>query len=57
VDGRVLIVLTNQREYVKGYWRKKQWELPVHAFYDIYREDTYAIVSQLSCIFSPNGIG
>ncbi|KAN0069665.1 hypothetical protein V8E54_011971 [Elaphomyces granulatus] len=43
VDGRVLIVLTNQREYVKGYWRKKQWELPVHAFYDIYREDTYAI--------------
>ena len=39
MEGRALIVLTYQREFVKGYWRKKQWELPVHAFYDIYRED------------------
>ncbi|KAN0073335.1 hypothetical protein V8E54_008555 [Elaphomyces granulatus] len=27
------------REYIKGYWRKQQWELPVHAFYDIYAKD------------------
>jgi hypothetical protein len=31
-------VLTYQREYIKGYWRKQRWELPIHAFYDIYRE-------------------
>jgi carbonic anhydrase len=31
-------VLTYQREFIKGYWRKQRWELPIHAFYDIYRE-------------------
>ncbi|KAN0068340.1 hypothetical protein V8E54_013536 [Elaphomyces granulatus] len=38
LEGRALLVLTYQREFIKGYWRKQRWELPIHAFYDIYRE-------------------
>ncbi|KAN0084954.1 hypothetical protein V8E54_001421 [Elaphomyces granulatus] len=48
VDGKTLIVLTYQREYVKGYWRKKQWELPVH---DIYREDMPLFLNFLAFFF------
>ncbi|QVM10690.1 hypothetical protein D8B26_005343 [Coccidioides posadasii str. Silveira] len=40
VDGKAMLVLTYQREFVKNYWRKKSWELPVHAFYEIYTEST-----------------
>ncbi|KAJ5808824.1 hypothetical protein N7474_010093 [Penicillium riverlandense] len=39
VDGQSVLVLTYQREFVKGHWRKKRWELPIHAFYEIYREE------------------
>lgn len=39
VDGVRMLVLTYSRVYVKGYWKKKRWELPIHAFYEIYREE------------------
>ncbi|EAW17144.1 uncharacterized protein NFIA_005060 [Aspergillus fischeri NRRL 181] len=39
VDGVRMLVLTYSRVYVKGYWMKKRWELPIHAFYEIYREE------------------
>jgi carbonic anhydrase len=34
-----MLVLTYQREFTKGHWRKKQWELPIHGFYEIYKDD------------------
>lgn len=39
VDGLPMLVLTYQREFSKGHWRKKRCELPVHAFYEVYKED------------------
>ncbi|KAF7630971.1 hypothetical protein AFLA_000028 [Aspergillus flavus NRRL3357] len=39
VDGIPMLVLTYAREFVKGYWRMKKWEPPVHAFYEIYKEE------------------
>ncbi|RHZ53562.1 uncharacterized protein CDV56_101788 [Aspergillus thermomutatus] len=39
VDGIPMLVLTYAREFVKGYWRMKKWEPPVHAFYEVYREE------------------
>ncbi|EAS29697.3 uncharacterized protein CIMG_08443 [Coccidioides immitis RS] len=40
VDGKAMLVLMYQREFVKNYWQKKSWELSVHAFYKIYMEST-----------------
>jgi hypothetical protein len=34
-----MLVLTYAWEFVKGYWRKKKWEPPVHAFYEVYKEE------------------
>lgn len=34
-----MLVLTYQREFTKGHWRKKEWELPIHGFYEIYKDD------------------
>lgn len=34
-----MLVLTYEREFVKGYWRKIEWEIPKHAFYEVYAED------------------
>ena len=39
VDQTPMLVLTYSREYIKGYWRMKRWELPIHAFYEVYREE------------------
>ncbi|EAW17212.1 uncharacterized protein NFIA_005750 [Aspergillus fischeri NRRL 181] len=39
VDGIPMLVLTYAREFIKGYWRKKKWEPPVHAFYEVYKEE------------------
>ncbi|KAJ5491931.1 Zinc finger C2H2 [Penicillium expansum] len=39
VDGMIMLVLTYEREFVKGYWRKTKWEIPKHAFYEVYAED------------------
>ncbi|KGO60662.1 hypothetical protein PEX1_038750 [Penicillium expansum] len=39
VDGMMMLVLTYEREFVKGYWRKTKWEIPKHAFYEVYAED------------------
>jgi carbonic anhydrase len=33
-----MLVLTYSGNYVKGYWRKKKWELPIHGFYETYKE-------------------
>lgn len=34
-----MLVLTYHREFTKGHWRKKEWEIPIHAFYEDYKED------------------
>ncbi|CBF82971.1 hypothetical protein AN3315.2 [Aspergillus nidulans FGSC A4] len=39
VEGIPMLVLTYAREFVKGYWRLRKWEPPVHAFYEVYKED------------------
>lgn len=33
-----MLVLTYQREYVKDYYFRKKWQLPLHVFYEIYKE-------------------
>jgi hypothetical protein len=38
VEGEVMLVLTYQREFVKNHWKRKKWQLPIHAFYEIYKE-------------------
>ncbi|QSS61747.1 hypothetical protein I7I51_03924 [Histoplasma capsulatum] len=38
VDGKTMLVLTYQREYVKDYYFRKKWQLPLHVFYEIYKE-------------------
>jgi hypothetical protein len=40
VEGEVMLILTYQREFIKNHWKRKRWELPIHAFYEIYREST-----------------
>lgn len=35
----MMLVLTYEREFVKGYWRKTKWEILKHAFYEVYAED------------------
>lgn len=35
----IMLVLTYEREFVKGYWRKIEWEIPKHAIYEVYAED------------------
>lgn len=42
-----MLVLTYKRQYVKGYWRKKGWELPMHSFNKIYKEDMPLLVNFL----------
>ncbi|KAL4758591.1 uncharacterized protein BDW70DRAFT_141301 [Aspergillus foveolatus] len=39
VDGIPMLVLTYAREFVKGYWRMKKWEPPIHTFYEVYKEE------------------
>ncbi|KAF7128632.1 hypothetical protein CNMCM5793_003483 [Aspergillus hiratsukae] len=39
VDGIPMLVLTYAREFVKGYWRMRDWEPPIHAFYEVYKEE------------------
>eukprot|EP00136_Aspergillus_niger_P005226 XP_001395717.2 hypothetical protein ANI_1_2012104 [Aspergillus niger CBS 513.88] len=39
VDGIKMLVLTYSRVYVKGYWKKKRWQLPIHGFYEIYKTE------------------
>ncbi|OJJ98557.1 hypothetical protein ASPACDRAFT_31552 [Aspergillus aculeatus ATCC 16872] len=40
VDGMKMLVLTYSRQYVKGFWRRKHWQRPIHGFYELYREHT-----------------
>lgn len=34
-----MLVLTYHREFTEGHWRKKEWEIPIHAFYEDCKED------------------
>ncbi|CAI7676883.1 unnamed protein product [Penicillium manginii] len=38
VDKEPMLVLTYEREFVKGYHRKNEWQIPIHAFYESYTE-------------------
>lgn len=33
-----MLVLLYEREYVKGFHRKNEWQIPIHAFYELYTE-------------------
>ncbi|KAJ6080338.1 zinc finger protein [Penicillium canescens] len=48
VDGMIMLVLTYKREFVKGYWRKKKWAIPKHAFYEVYAEDVPIFLNLLT---------
>lgn len=56
VEGSVMLVLTYLREFVKNRFRKKRWELPIHAFYEIYKEDT-PLLFNLLLYFLPMAFG
>jgi hypothetical protein len=34
-----MLVLTYERKFIKGYWRMRNWKRPVHAFYEVYKEE------------------
>ncbi|GFF85330.1 LOW QUALITY PROTEIN: Zinc finger, C2H2-like [Aspergillus lentulus] len=38
-EGEPILILTYQQEFTMGHWRKKEWELPIHRFYKIYKDD------------------
>ncbi|KAJ6024796.1 zinc finger protein [Penicillium herquei] len=48
VDGTVMLVLTYEREFVKGFWRKRKWSIPTHAFYEVYVEDVSIFLNLLT---------
>ncbi|KAJ5737901.1 Zinc finger C2H2 [Penicillium malachiteum] len=52
VDGTIILVLTYQREFVKGFWRKQKWSIPTYGFYEIYVED-FPIFLNLLTFFLP----
>ncbi|THC87771.1 hypothetical protein EYZ11_012784 [Aspergillus tanneri] len=39
VEGEVMLVLNYSRDYLKGYWRKQESDLPIHGFYEKYTEE------------------
>jgi carbonic anhydrase len=43
-----MLVLTYTRKFVKGYWRKKTRDIPVHAFYETYTEDVCLFLNFLT---------
>jgi carbonic anhydrase len=43
-----MLVLNYDRDYLKGFWRKKQSELPIHCFYEKYTEGMPLIVNLLT---------
>ncbi|GLI74859.1 hypothetical protein PoHVEF18_003107 [Penicillium ochrochloron] len=43
-----MLVLTYTRKFVKGYWRKKTRDIPVHAFYETYTEDVSLFLNFLT---------
>lgn len=47
VDGEVMIVLYYQREFIKGGWRRRKWELPIHGFYEKYTQDTMLLLNPI----------
>ncbi|EEP83037.1 predicted protein [Uncinocarpus reesii 1704] len=47
VDGEAMLVLYYLREHVKNGWKMRRWELPVHAFYEVYSEDTNLLLNPL----------
>ncbi|KAJ6114885.1 zinc finger protein [Penicillium sp. IBT 16267x] len=53
VDGMPMLVLTNEREFVKGYWRKSKWEISSHAFYEVYAQDDVPIFLNFLTFFLP----
>lgn len=43
-----MLVLTYKREFVKGFWQKDKWEIPRHAFYEVYAEDVPIFLNLLT---------
>jgi carbonic anhydrase len=43
-----MLVLTYEREFVKGFWQKNKWEIPRHAFYEVYAEDVPTFLNLLT---------
>ncbi|KAJ5185809.1 hypothetical protein N7491_006319 [Penicillium cf. griseofulvum] len=48
VDGIIMLVLTYERKFVKGYWRKTKWEIPKYVFYEVYAEEVPIFLNLLT---------
>ncbi|RAQ76875.1 hypothetical protein COH21_008703 [Aspergillus flavus] len=48
VGGEIMLVLNYNRDYLKGFWRKEQSELPIHGFYERYTEEMPLILNLLT---------
>ncbi|KAL4925801.1 uncharacterized protein BDV17DRAFT_283674 [Aspergillus undulatus] len=48
VDGVVMLVLTYERNFVKGYWRKHRSELPIHGFYEKFAKEVPLFLNLLT---------
>jgi hypothetical protein len=57
VDKEPMLVLTYKREFVKGYHRKNEWQIPIHAFYELYIHGAYASNVESSYILFTFGSG
>ncbi|KAJ5975505.1 Zinc finger C2H2 [Penicillium waksmanii] len=47
MDNEPMLVLTYNRRFVKGYWRKKAQDIPTYTFYETYREDVFLFLNLL----------
>ncbi|KAJ5207894.1 hypothetical protein N7449_002273 [Penicillium cf. viridicatum] len=52
VEGMIMLLLTKECEFVKAYWRKTIWEIPKHAFYEVYAEHAPIFLNLLT-LFLP----
>jgi hypothetical protein len=55
IDGNVMLVLTYERQCMKGYWTKRRWQLPAHSFYEIYTESVPLLFSRILYFLSLAG--
>lgn len=48
-----MLVLTYDRQFVKGYWRKSKSEIPSHALYEVYAQSDVPIFLNFLTFFLP----
>ncbi|KAE8373303.1 hypothetical protein BDV26DRAFT_297082 [Aspergillus bertholletiae] len=48
IGGEVILVLNYDRDYLKGFWRNQQSDLPMHSFYEKYTEEIPLLLNLLT---------